>query len=298
MNIRPGTLGLALSSLHTSAIRQLSIHSSNYLSLITPMNVLVILCGIADPKWPLPLPLTASALREQRASYPLLSPFDEAALELALKLRDADPLTRISVLLAASSAQDKLMQHVASFRIDQLIAYPADLHPAWDSAALAKAFAAQVMGSDTVADLVLIGREFGDEDDASVPAAIAQALNWPFVSQTMEVRQGEGAVLQLTRQFGPDQELLSQAAPLVAAVTNHSRNKLRHPLLKNVMMTKKMVFTLTPLPTTDHAALVRLEGLALATPPVSAAQCRMLAGDVATQARALAQLLLTTGDNE
>ena len=59
------------------------------------MNVLVLLSGIADPKWQLPEPVTETSLRTQRASYPLLSPFDEAALEVALKLRDADEATKI-----------------------------------------------------------------------------------------------------------------------------------------------------------------------------------------------------------
>lgn len=262
------------------------------------MNVLVILSGIADPKWQLPDPLTDAALRAQRHSYPLLSPFDEAALELALKLRDADPQTKISVLIAASSAQDKLLPHVASFRIDQVFAYQADLHPAWDSAALAKTFAAWIRSADSPADLVLLGREFGDEDDGSIPAAAAAALAWPFVSQTMEVQNGADGRLQITRQLGAMQEQLTLPAPLVCAVTNHARNKLRHPLLKNVMMAKKLSFSLIAMPNGTAVGQVRLRATTLASPPTSTTQCQMIEGDTATQARALARLLMTTGDTE
>ena len=270
------------------------------------MNVLVLLSGIADPKWQLPEPVTETSLRTQRASYPLLSPFDEAALEVALKLRDADPGVKISVLLAASSAQDKLLQHVASFRIDSVQAYQADLHPAWNSAALAETLARTIDADEFPADLVLIGREFGDEDDGSVPAALAKALNWSFVSQAMEIQAQAQAQAQahangqllINRQFGTEQEQLLQAAPLVAAITNNARNKLRHPLLKNVMMAKKMSFALSTLASAPIGAQMVLGGISLSAPPVSATQCRMLAGDVAVQARELAQLLLNSGDTE
>ena len=266
------------------------------------MNVLVLLSGIADPKWQLPEPVTETSLRTQRASYPLLSPFDEAALEVALKLRDADPGVKISVLLAAASAQDKLLQHVASFRIDSVQAYQADLHPAWNSAALAETLARTIDADEFPADLVLIGREFGDEDDGSVPAALAKALNWSFVSQAMEIQaqpqvHADGQLL-INRQFGTEQEQLLQAAPLVAAITNNARNKLRHPLLKNVMMAKKMSFALSTLASAPIGAQMVLGGISLSAPPVSATQCRMLAGDVAVQARELAQLLLNSGDTE
>lgn len=262
------------------------------------MNVLVLLSGIADPKWQLPEPVTETSLRTQRASYPLLSPFDEAALEVALKLRDADPGVKISVLLAASSAQDKLLQHVASFRIDSVQAYQADLHPAWNSAALAETLARTIDADEFPADLVLIGREFGDEDDGSVPAALAKALNWSFVSQAMEFQAHADGQLLINRQFGAEQEQLLQAAPLVAAITNNARNKLRHPLLKNVMMAKKMSFALGTLASAPIGTQIALGGISLSAPPVSATQCRMLAGDAAAQARELAQLLLNSGDTE
>ncbi|HQQ68707.1 MAG TPA: hypothetical protein PLL92_00110 [Alicycliphilus sp.] len=262
------------------------------------MNVLVILSGIADPKWQLPDPLTDAALRSQRHSHPLLSPFDEAALELALKLRDADPQTKISVLIAASSAQDKLLPQVASLRIDQVVSYPGEAHPAWDSATLGKTFANWIRSADLPFDLVFLGREFGDEDDGSVPAATAAALAWPLVSQTMEVQGCADGTLQITRQLGAIQEQLSMPTPLVSAVTNHSRNKLRHPLLKNVMMAKKLSFSLSALPMDAAAGQVRLRGTTLASPPTNTTQCQMIEGDTATQARALAQLLMTTGDTE
>lgn len=261
------------------------------------MNVLIILSGMADAKLPLPRPVNAETLQALRASHALLSPFDEAALELGLKLRDADPSVQLTALVAASTAQDKLLQHVASFRLDEVLAYPVQQIPAWNSRALAAGLSGFVQAqSGTTPDLVLIGREFGDEDDGGVPAATAHALNWPLVSQTMHVQHAAPSLLQILRQFGTVQEVLTQTTPAVAAVTNHARNKLRHPLLKNVMAAKKMQFTLQPLPEDTAPTALTLVSTDQASAPERSEQCQMIAGDVSTQARALAHLLLTFGE--
>ena len=263
------------------------------------MNVLVLLAGIADPKWPLPAGLAATTLAAQRATYPLLSPFDEAALEIALKLRDADPTVQISALVAAASALDPLLKHVASFRLDQVNAFDTARWPAWNSAALAAALAAQLDTLAAAPDLVLIGREFGDLDDGGLPVTLAHALNWAFSSLVLEVAAAEGGGVQLLRQQGGGQERQRRDLPLLAAVTNHARNRLRHPLLKNVMAAKKMAFALLALPVppeADAAPALQLAAAALATVPERSTACRMLDGDAAAQARALATLLLAAGE--
>jgi len=257
------------------------------------MNILVLLSGIADPKWALPSTLDTAALEQQRARYPLLSPFDEAALELALKLRDADPATQIQALVSASSAHDPLLRHVAGFRLDQVSGFDATRWPAWNGTALASALAAHLRTRTPAPDLLLIGREFGDLDEGSLPALLAEALALPFRSLVLGVRAtAEG--LELVRQQGPAQESRPQALPALAAVTNHARNRLRHPLLKNVMAAKKMTFALIELPEAGRPQL-QLRGVATAPQAVRASACRMIEGDVIAQARALAQLLKTPG---
>lgn len=264
------------------------------------MNVLVLLAGIADPKWPLPATLAATTLDTQRATYPLLSPFDEAALELALKLRDADASVQIRALVAASSAQDPLLRHVASFRLDEVCAFDTARWPAWNSAALASALSSWVKTLTPAPDLLLMGREFGDQDDGSLPPTLAQTLGWPLSTLVLEVaaeaEAGAGLGLGLVRQQGAVQERVRQDLPVLAAVTNHARNRLRHPLLKNVMAAKKMAFDLTALPDGPPTPALRWAGTALATAPARTTACRMLDGDAAAQARALATLLLTSGE--
>lgn len=251
------------------------------------MNVLVIQSGVVDAKWPLPGSLAASSLAAHAAAHTVSSPFDEAALEVALKLRDRDPATRIEVLVAGGEA---LARHAASLRADRVRRIALAEVQAWDCVALARALAVLVRAGGASPDLVLVGREFGNCDDGSVPAALAEALRMSYVGLAWGLELEDGQVLA-TRQRGADLERVEPPLPALVSITNHSQNRLRHPLLKNVIMTKKMVIE------TLHGAgrgpaEVLLDGIAAAAAAERASACRMITGSAAQQAEQLARLLL------
>lgn len=255
------------------------------------MNVLVLLAGVADPRHPLPAPTDAHALLHARISHPVLSPFDEAALEIALKLRDADPTTEISALVVATSEREPLLRTAASFRLAHTLGVDAAGLPLWDAAAAARALADVVRTHFPQPPLVLLGREFGDGDDGTLPAALATALGMPYASLALSLRI-EADRASVLRQGAAGLERWRLPLPLVASITNDPQNRLRHPLLKNVMAAKKMPFSLiTPPPAVP---MLRLASSIAAAPPERTGPCAMLAGPPAAQAAALARLLQKT----
>ncbi|CAM3724533.1 hypothetical protein [Polaromonas hydrogenivorans] len=257
------------------------------------MNILVLLCGIADPKLPLPRDINALALDSLRAAHPLLSPFDEAALELALKLRDADPTVHITAVVPVSSTTDPLLRTVASLRLDQTFGLDIQHIPSWNSLGVAHACAAAVSTLDPLPSLVLIGREFGDCDDGTTTACIAQALGMAYSKLVFSIAI-ENVHIHAVRQNGARQERVRLPLPAVASVTNDARSKLRHPLLKNVMVAKKMTFKMIDL-SEPIPGNVQLTALAAAPVRTRATTCRMLPGNAQMQANVLAELLLAHG---
>lgn len=257
------------------------------------MNLLVLLAGVADPRRPLPAAIDAAALTAHRAACPLLSPFDEAALELALKLRDAEPATRIEALVGAASERDPLVRHVGGFRLDAVGGLSLAEHPAWNAGMLAARLAAWIGALATPPDFVLMGREFGDEDDGVLPALLAEALGRPLLSQALLLRASEGSV-EVLRQHGGGLERLRQRGPAVVAATNHTGNRLRHPLLKNVMAAKKAAYALTALPQAgaDRPHVLSCTSVKAAQAPAREGACSMLVGSVDEQAAALARELM------
>jgi electron transfer flavoprotein beta subunit len=256
------------------------------------MNVLVLVSGIADPKRPLPPRLDAEALEAHARQCPVLSPFDEAALELALKLRDADPSVHIAAVVAAAEGLARL---VANLRLDAVYRFDEGRRRPWSARAFAMAYVAALGPLERKADLVLVGREFGDLDDGSVPALLARALGLPCVGLALSVA-GAADGLWVTRQRGASMERLRLAGPALLAVTNDSHNRLRHPLLKNVMAARMLQFALLGHGVAEGEHPISLGAIRAFAPAPRDGACRMLTGALAEQAEALAQVLASCGE--
>lgn len=70
------------------------------------MNILVLLAGVADNRFPLHGVALAEdgSVVETEPARMVLSPFDEGALELALKLRDKNSKCNVEVLVLGAGA--------------------------------------------------------------------------------------------------------------------------------------------------------------------------------------------------
>ena len=117
----------------------------------------------------------------------------------------------------------------------------------------------------------------------------------------LSVEQGLGDTLnfirfaRLLRERGAREEWLTVAAPLLASVTNDKRNKLRHPLMKNVMEAKRLSFD--GVTAEVPAVPLALIELAAARAVQRGGDCRLLEGTAPVQARALLDWLKAQGVN-
>jgi electron transfer flavoprotein beta subunit len=191
----------------------------------------------------------------------------------------------------SSAAQHTLVRHVAGYRLDRVEGLDLNEQPAWDAATLAQRLAAWIGTLDAAPDLVLVGREFGDDDDGVLPALLAEALRQPLVGQALALARTDTG-WQVLRQHGAGLERLNGSGPAVIAVTNHAGNRLRHPLLKNVMAAKRLAFQMASLPAVPAGPALRLAGLAPTAVPRREKACRMLEGSPEAQAAQLARLLV------
>ncbi|MBV6304786.1 hypothetical protein KVP10_07800 [Candidimonas humi] len=259
------------------------------------MHIAILIAGIADPKRPLEKPATGlwTDILQAPTTPFKLSPFDEAALETALKLRDREPGTRLTALVTDASTDTALLRTVASYRLDRVagLRVPAAQrgNPAW----LARHVPAQLAGDPAVpVDLILAGREHGDLDDGMAVAYLAQSWDMPFVSQALHVREQAGGTLQAERASGASSELIELSVPALISISNDKDNRLRHPLMKNVMLARQQKFEIAdPPPDTAGAPAISCE--LPAAHEKTRTPCQFLHGSVDEQAIALASYLKT-----
>lgn len=260
------------------------------------MHVLVVLAGVADPRKPLPFHASGdwrdaagrSDLPGTSISFKL-SPFDEAALETALKLRHAGTATRITAVVTDGANDIALMRAVAALKPDEVCGAPGIESLRWDPVARARALA-RTLAPFSDARLVLIGREHGDADDGSLPGMLADALGHAFVGLALSA-SGAGDGIAVERLAGESTASAQLALPAVISMTNDKSNRLRHPLLKNVMQARQQKFGMldSEVPAVTRVQAARVQPAA--SRRSAAEPCRMLQGTLPEQARQLAEYL-------
>lgn len=238
------------------------------------MKILVAIAGVLDPKWP--IELEDGGMPRIAADRVVMSPFDESALEIALRLRDMNPAHSIAAIVP----NEKIGRAAAAFRIEDVAILDLPFVAACDPNGLAAALAAALPAD---AGLVLMGREFGDCDDGALPPLAAARLGLPFFARVQDVRAGPA----LLREAQAEEESVALAGRMLCSVTNDRRNRLRKPLMKNVMAARSAKFRMLPAPAPAPEAVrfERLDRVADARRPV---ECRMAQGDPGTIAAILA----------
>lgn len=163
----------------------------------------------------------------------VISPFDEQALEAALRLRDqlgaAVKITAIT--LGAEGARNALKQALSLGADDAVhIADPALLDG--DSHVTAHALAAAIRKLGAI-DLVLAGRQAADFDAGIVGLGIAEILGLPSVSFACSIEANDG-VLRIERVLQDGFETVEVALPALVTISNEL-GEVRKPNLRETM---------------------------------------------------------------
>jgi electron transfer flavoprotein beta subunit len=172
--------------------------------------------------------------RLDRSGEGALNPFDSHAVEEALRLKDATGEGEIVLVsMGPAKAQDALRKALAmgadrAVLITDEAAAGADLVAT--SSVLAKALEREG------ADLIVFGQQAGDSDGAVLPAAVADRLQLPVVSQAAEVTHA-GSKLTVKRQTEFGYDVIEAPLPAVVAVSD-AINEPRYPSLKGIMGAK------------------------------------------------------------
>jgi electron transfer flavoprotein beta subunit len=170
-----------------------------------------------------------------------MNPFDEIAVEEAVRLKEAGKATEIvAVSLGPTQAQETIRTALA-MGADRgvLVATDVELQP------LAVAKLLKAVAEREQPGLILLGKQAIDDDSNQTGQMLAALLDWPqgtFASK-LEV---DGNAARVTREIDGGLETIGLSLP--AVVTSDLRlNEPRYASLPNIMKAKKKpIETLTP----------------------------------------------------
>lgn len=253
------------------------------------MHLVVCVHAIVDPEIPADRfdvdPETGEARVMDPA--PVMGPYDENALECALKVHDALPDTRVTALTHGEAGGEEILRRaLAAGATDAVLVTGTPAHH--DAVHVATVLAGAVRALGNV-DAVLLGLEGGEWDTRQTPFALAEVLRWPVLSQVSSVEVAGNGQLRLVRSLEDATEWVLVPTPVVASVTNDAGNALRMARVRDVLSARRRALTrLAPDPGADAVKVERV------TPaPRTGGSCVIIEGPSGeAKGRALAERLL------
>jgi electron transfer flavoprotein beta subunit len=162
-----------------------------------------------------------------------MNPFDEIAVEEALKLKEAGKATEVIVVSAGTAACQETIRTALAMGADRgiLVETDVELQPL----AVAKLLKAVVATQS--AGLVILGKQAIDDDANQTGQMLAALLDWPQATFASKVEIGDG-VARVTREIDGGLETVEVKLPAVIT-TDLRLNTPRYATLPNIMKAKK-----------------------------------------------------------
>lgn len=190
-----------------------------------------------------------------------MNPFDEIAVEEAVRLKEAGKASEVVVVSAGVAACQETLRAAMAMGADRgiLIETDAELQP------LAVAKLLKAVCDQEAPGLVICGKQAIDDDANQTGQMLAALQGWPQATFASKLVLGDGQA-EVTREIDGGLETLSIKLPAVVT-TDLRLNEPRYATLPNIMKAKKK-----PLDTTTPAALgvevaPRLKTLKVVEPP-------------------------------
>jgi electron transfer flavoprotein beta subunit len=216
-----------------------------------------------------------------------ISPFDEYALEEALRIKEAGGASEVIVLGAGDDAVQSSLRQALAIGADRAIHVQDPGLTGADALTRARALAAAIRTEE--ADLVFTGKTGVGDDEGQVGPMLGELLDRPHAGAVFKLAV-TGGTFTAHRGIEGAVEIVEGSLPAVIA-WDKGEHEPRYASLKGIMAAKKKpldVKTAASLGAAAGASLVVRETLEL-PPPRPAA--RLLQGDAGEAARELARLL-------
>jgi electron transfer flavoprotein beta subunit len=220
----------------------------------------------------------------------VMSPFDEQAVEAALRIRERRADTKITVMTLGPESARNALKHGLAMGADQGVLLSDAAFEDADGYATARALAAAIRKLGCC-DLVLTGRQAADRDAGIVGAGVGELLGLPVIAFAREI-QVEGAAVRVERVLDDGTEIVEASLPALVTVSNEL-GAARTPNLRETMRAARKPVTVwqaSDLGLAPEAMRARriVERVFV---PAKNTRCEFIAGSAREQATALAARL-------
>jgi electron transfer flavoprotein beta subunit len=163
-----------------------------------------------------------------------VNPFDEIAIEEALRIRERGAASEVVAVTVASGAAEEQVRTALAMGVDRAIRVNDER--ALDPYAVSRILAA-VVGRERP-DLVLMGKQAVDDDANQTGQMLAGLLAWPQATFISKIEFLDGGVARCTRETDNGMEVIEVTLPAVVT-TDLRLNEPRYVSLPGLMKARR-----------------------------------------------------------
>jgi len=230
------------------------------------VNIYVFVKRVPDTESKIRIDHNTNSVIEEGLNF-VLSPYDEYAMEEALRLREAKG-GKVTAVSVGPDETTVILKKCLAMGADEAILIKDDSGEQYDGLRVAKIIAKALETNLQDYNLLLFGKQAVGSDNSQVPSMVAELLALPQVNVVTKLEiEGNSAVAH--REIEGATEKISFALPAIVSAQK-GLNEPRYETLKGIMMAKKKqipVVTLQDLGLSDGDLAPQLEIVKMEGPP-------------------------------
>lgn len=224
------------------------------------MKILVAVKRVIDPYVKIRVKSDETAVETQNVKM-AMNPFDEIAIEEALRIKEAGHATEVVAVSIGVEACQETLRHALALGADRAIFMRTE--SAHSSLHIAKIL--EKLVHDENPNLILMGKQSIDGDNNQTPQMLASLLDWPQATNASRL-VFEGDTVAVTREIDGGLETLAVILPAVIS-TDLRLNEPRYASLPNIMKAKQKPIEIRELVSLNLDLKEHIRVLSVKTPP-------------------------------
>ncbi len=199
------------------------------------MNTLVFVKRVPDTESKIRIDHQTNSVLEEGLNF-IISPYDEYAVEEALRIREAKG-GKVTAVTLGGEASLVILRKCLAMGADEAVLVKDALPETYDGLRTARIIAASVQAKFPDADLLLFGKQSVDADNAQVPSMVAELLGIAQANVVVKLEIEDGRATAW-REIEGAQEKVSLTLPAVISAQK-GLNEPRYETLKGIMAAKR-----------------------------------------------------------
>jgi electron transfer flavoprotein beta subunit len=249
------------------------------------MNIIVCIKQVPDTEASLTVK-NGNSINEENIKW-IISPYDEYAIEEALKLKEKISDSTVTVISMGPARVESALRNALAMGAQQAIHIETSAY--MDNHLTAKVLAKAIARQENFG-IVFMGKQAIDDDAYLTPILVAEALNIPLATNVMKFSY-ENSQVTVEREIdeGAREKIVMQSPCVIAA--NKGLNEPRYASLMGIMKAKKIpISKLTPEELGINPADVKVIPEKLYSPPEKP-QGKVIEGEIEVSVKELVRLL-------